>query len=91
MTNMIEDIMAVCLFLLMLVFGISIVMVKTYLGKKGAIPVWKLITGFLAPWEELGAYINTTRMEYGHIGIWFKLMVASFVAMIPTGIVLAIL
>ena len=75
----------------LLCFLISILMIKRYLGKRSLVPTWKLVMSFISPWAELGAYVNSTRKEYGHVGIWLKLMVGSFVVMILTGIMLAIL
>ena len=66
-------------------------MIKRYLGKRNLLPTWQLATSFISPWAELSTYMSSTRKEYGHVGIWLKVMVGSFVAMSLTGLMLAIL
>ena len=78
-------------FFCMISFGLSIIMIKRYLYKRNLAPTWQLLTGFIAPWNELGAYISSTKQEYGHIGIWLKLMIASFAAAMLTALILAIM
>jgi len=86
-----KDVLVIFLFCFLIGFGISIFMIKRYLWKRNLSPTWKLVSGFIAPWTELGAYISNTKKENGRIGIWFKLMVVSFAAMIWTAVILAIL
>jgi len=49
-------------------------MVK-YLFNKKIISNWRLLLGFYFPWELLGKYRQSTREEYGHTGVWFKLFI----------------
>lgn len=85
-----KDVLFVFLFLFLLGYGLSILMIKKYLWKRDLSPKWKILTGLSAPWNELGAYISSTKKNEGHVGIWFTLMVASFIAMMLTALILAI-
>lgn len=87
----IDILVLILLYLFLALFGLSMAMMSRYLWKKGLVPKWKLITGLIFPWEEWGVYISNTKKDYGHIGIWFKLMVASFASMILTAVLLAFL
>lgn len=85
-----DGILILLLFFFMILFGISDCMMRRYLWEKELIPKWQTITGFGNPWKALSAYINGTKKEYGHVGIWFKLFVASFVSAFLTVFLLAL-
>ena len=70
--------------------GLSGCMMDRYLWKRKLIPKWQIITGFMAPYKSLRAYINNTKQEYGHIGIWLKIQIGSFILMIVIAIFMAI-
>jgi len=75
----VKDLLILIVFTNMIVFAISYLMIGVYLCKRDLLPKWQLITGFMKPFKDISIYINKTRLEYGYIGIWFKLMVISFI------------
>ncbi len=69
---------------------ISLFMIERYMWKRKLIPRWKIITGFSNPVKDFAAYITSTKQEYGHVGIWIKILFGSFILMIVIGILMAI-
>ncbi len=86
-----KDTLFILLLCFLVCFALSIFMIKKYLWQRNLSPKWQIITGFGAPWNELGAYINSTKKDNGSVGIWFKLMIISFAAMMLTSAILAFL
>ena len=85
-----RDILMFFLFCFAVIFATSLIMITRYLWKRNLIPKWRLLTGFMLPLEGFGAYITNTKKEYGHVGIWFKLFISSFLITMAIGLILAI-
>ena len=63
-----------------LIYIISFIMLERYLWKRNALPKWRIIFGCYDPFKWLyGFYVRETKKEYGHIGIWIKLLTISFI------------
>ena len=82
--------MYIALFICMIIFALSIAMMELYLCKRKLHPRWKILLGLVGPITFLKTYINNTKKEYGHVGIWFKLFVISYVLAMTIGIIGAI-
>jgi len=81
----VKDVLILIVFANMIICAISLLMIRSYLWKRNLLPKWQLFTGFMLPFKDLSIYINTTKVEYGNIGIWFKLMIVSFLLMSVIG------
>jgi len=73
-----------------LLFIISGLMINRYIWKHKLVPKWRILTGFTYPHVALGAYIKSTKQEYGHVGMWIKTLVSSFILMMLSGLLMAI-
>jgi len=81
----VKDVLILIVFANMIICAISLLMIQRYLWKRNLIPKWQLLTGFMLPFKDLSIYISKTKVEHGNIGIWFKLMIVTFLLMNVVG------
>jgi hypothetical protein len=87
------DILLILLVGEIFLYGAAQVRIYQYAEERGLVPLWwwqKLIS-LIAPWDVIIIYIKDTKKESGHVGLWFKLLVASFLSLVITTAALAVL
>ncbi len=87
--DIIINILIACALLCGIGFAVSDFFMRIYMYKRQLFPAWRLMTGFFFHWELLGKYRKSTREEFGHAGIWFKLSIMFASLFILTGVFLA--